>query len=187
MCLDVEPASPPGLKPGVSLDAAAAELRVIAQRVESTAVRRQWCASRCASEARLADEVIAPMRRSLWILLGAVGLVLAAACANVANLVLARMTVRAGEVVTRTALGAGTSRLVRQFLAEGLMLSLSGGLGGAVLAVWGTNLLVALGAAKIPRSARGDARLAGVRAAVSSRVSRWRRSSASSRLCGVES
>ena len=139
------------MKPGVSLDAAAAELRVIAQRVES-----QQYAGRGVQVGvrvtRLADEVIAPIQRSLWILLGAVGLVLAAACANVANLVLARMTVRAGEVVTRTALGAGTSRLVRQFLAEGLMLSLSGGLGGAVLAVWGTNLLVGLGAAKIPRA-----------------------------------
>ena len=75
-------------------------------------------------------------------------LVLAAACANVANLVLARMTVRASEVVTRTALGAGALRLVRQFIAEGLMLAFAGGAGGALLAVWGTNLLVTLGAAK---------------------------------------
>jgi putative ABC transport system permease protein len=139
------------MKPGVSLDAAAAELRVIAQRVEAQdyAGRGIQVGVRVT---RLADEVIAPVQRSLWMLLGAVGLVLAAACANVVNLVLARMTVRVGEVVTRTALGAGTFRLVRQFLAEGLILSLSGGLGGAVLAVWGTNLLLALGAAKIPRA-----------------------------------
>jgi predicted permease len=139
------------MKPGVSLDAAAAELRVIAQRVQA-----QYYAPRGAQVGvrvrRLADEVIAPVRRSLWILFGAVALVLAAACANVANLVLARMTVRAGEVVTRTALGAGISRLVRQFLAEGLLLSLAGGVGGALLAIWGTNLLIALGAAKIPRA-----------------------------------
>jgi ABC-type antimicrobial peptide transport system permease subunit len=134
------------LKPGVSVDAAAAELRVIAQRVED---------EHYASIGRrvgvrvtpLADEVIEPVRRSLWILLGAVGLVLAAACANVANLVLARMTVRAGEVVTRTALGAGTSRLMRQFLAEGFMVSLAGGIGGALMAKWGTNMLLTLGAA----------------------------------------
>jgi predicted permease len=139
------------LKPGVSVDAAAAELRVIAQRVED---------EHYASIGRrvgvrvtpLADEVIEPVRRSLWILLGAVGLVLAAACANVANLVLARMTVRAGEVVTRTALGAGTSRLMRQFLAEGFMVSLAGGIGGALMATWGTNMLLTLGAAKIPRA-----------------------------------
>jgi predicted permease len=139
------------MKTGVSFDAAAADLRVIAQRVES----QQYSGRDVrvgVRVTRLADEVIAPIQRSLWILLGAVGLVLAAACANVANLVLARMTVRAGEVVTRTALGAGTPRLVRQFLVEGLMLSLSGGIGGVLLAVWGTNLLVALGAAKIPRA-----------------------------------
>jgi predicted permease len=139
------------LKPGVSVDAAGAELRVIAQRVED---------EHYASVGRrvgvrvtpLADEVIEPVRRSLWILLGAVGLALAAACANVANLVLARMTVRAGEVVTRTALGAGMSRLTRQFLVEGLTVALAGGMGGALMAMWGTNVLLTLGAAKIPRA-----------------------------------
>jgi predicted permease len=139
------------VKPGVPLDAAAAELRVIAQRVEQDVYAGTDL--RVSVRVRpLIEEVIDPMRRSLWILLGAVGLVLAAACANVANLVLARMTVRAGEVATRAALGAATSRLVRQFVAEGLTLSLAGGLGGALLAIWGTNLLVTLGAAKIPRA-----------------------------------
>ena len=138
------------LKPGVSLDAASAELRVIAQRVEADVYAGNGL--RVGVRVRpLIEEVIDPMRRSLWILLGAVSLVLAAACANVANLVLARMTVRAGEVATRSALGAATSRLVRQFVAEGLTLSLAGGLGGALLAIWGTRLLVTLGAAKIPR------------------------------------
>ena len=139
------------LKPGVSVDAAASELRVIAQRVED---------EHYASVGRrvgvrvtpLTEEVVEPVRRSLWVLLAAVGLALAAACANVANLVLARMTVRAGEVVTRAALGAGTSRLIRQFLVEGLIVSLAGGVGGALLAMWGTNVLVTLGAAKIPRA-----------------------------------
>jgi predicted permease len=139
------------LRPGVSVDAAAAELRVIAQRVETDVYagtdRRVGVRLR-----PLIEEVIDPMRRSLWILLGAVMLVLAAACANVANLVLARMTVRASEMVARTALGAGTSRLVRQFVTEGLTLALAGGVGGALLATWGTNLLVTLGAAKIPRA-----------------------------------
>ena len=138
------------MKPGVSLAAATAELRVIAQRVEAQYAGRSIQVG--VRVTPLAEEVIEPVRRALWTLLGAVGLVLAAACANVANLVLARMTVRAGEVVTRIALGAGRSRLVRQFLAEGLILSLSGGLGGALLAVWGTSLLVGLGAAKIPRA-----------------------------------
>jgi len=139
------------LKPGVSVEAATAELRVIAQRVEDE--RYAGTGRRVGVRVRpLAEEVVEPVRGSLWILLGAVGLVLAAACANVANLLLARMTVRAGEVATRTALGAGASRLVRQFLAEGLIVSLAGGLGGALLAMWGTNLLIRLGAAKIPRA-----------------------------------
>jgi predicted permease len=139
------------LKPGVSVDVASAELRVIAQRVEDESYAANGL--RVGVRVRpLTDEVIEPVRRSLWILLGAVGLVLAAACANVANLVLARMTVRAGEVVTRTALGAGTSRLVSQFVVEGLIVSFAGGLGGALLAMWGTNLLITLGAAKIPRA-----------------------------------
>jgi predicted permease len=139
------------VKPGVPVDTAAAELRVIAQRVEAECYAGTTL--RVGVRVRpLSEEVVDPMRRSLWILLGAVVLVLAAACANVANLLLARMTVRASEVVTRTALGAGAFRLVRQFIAEGLMLTLTGGAGGALLAVWGTNLLVTLGAAKIPRA-----------------------------------
>jgi predicted permease len=139
------------VKPGVSLEAATAELRVIAQRVETEVYA--GTGRRVGVRVRpLIEEVVDPVRRSLWILFGAVSLALAAACANVANLVLARMTVRAGEMVTRTALGAGTSRLVRQFIVEGLTLTLAGGVGGALLATWGTNLLVTLGAAKIPRA-----------------------------------
>jgi predicted permease len=139
------------VKPGVPIDAAAAELRVIAQRVQDEYY--QGTATKVGVRmVPIAEEVVDPVRRPLWMLLGAVGLVLAAACANVANLVLARMTVRAGEIVTRTALGAGASRLVRQFATEGLMLSLTGGLAGALLAVWGTRVLVSLGAAMIPRA-----------------------------------
>jgi predicted permease len=139
------------LKPDTAVEAAQSELNVIAPRVQDQFYRGTEFKVG-ARVVPLADEVVEPVRRSLWMLLGAVGLVLVAACANVANLLLARTTARASEVVTRTALGAGTSRLVRQFLAEGLMLSLAGGLIGALLAVWGTHLLVALAAAKIPRA-----------------------------------
>src|SRR6185295_7531619 len=100
----------------------------------------------------LADVVVGPIRRSLWMLFAAVGLVLAAACANMANLLLARMTVRTREVVTRAALGAGPSRLIRQFLAESVLLSVAGGVAGAAMASWGTHLVASLGAGTIPRA-----------------------------------
>jgi predicted permease len=141
------------LKPGATLEAATAELRLIAQRVED-----QNRESRVRIGVRivpLSDAVLGRVRRSLWMLFAAVLLVLTAACANLASLLsllLARMTLRTREVVTRAALGATSRRLVRQFLAESLLLSLAGGVFGAALARWGTDFLVAIGSAKIPRA-----------------------------------
>jgi putative ABC transport system permease protein len=138
------------LKPGVTAERAGAELRVIAARVE-----QQYAGKSIRIGVRLeplSDAVTGPVRRSLWMLFAAVGLVLAAACANVANLLLARMPVRAREVITRAALGAGRLRLARQFLAESLLLALAGGLGGVAIARWGTRLLVTLGSTRIPRA-----------------------------------
>jgi putative ABC transport system permease protein len=159
MPIQRSPGSPAGgrldvfarLKPGVTVERAAAELAVISARIE----QEHYQGTRVRVALRpspLASEVLGQVRTSLWMLLAAVGLVLVTACANVANLLLARMTVRTREVVTRAALGAGRLRLVRQFLAESLVLSLAGGIVGVGIAWWGTDLLVRLYTGRLPRS-----------------------------------
>ena len=110
-----------------------------------------------------ADAVLGPTRRSLWLLFGAVALVLIAACANVANLLLALTSSRMQEVATRAALGASRARLVRQFMIESLLLALAGGLAGVVVARWTSNLLIAFGSAAHSAHARGRVRLDCVR------------------------
>jgi predicted permease len=103
--------------------------------------------------APLHDEVVGNVKRALWVLQGAVALVLLIACANVANLLLARAESRHKEFAVRTALGAARGRLLRQFMSEGIVLSVLGAVLGLGLAYWGLKALLAANPESIPRAA----------------------------------
>jgi predicted permease len=137
------------LAPDATVERAAAELAAMAANLEAQYPEAND--GRGVHVERMSDVIFGPVRPPLYLLLAAVGLLLLVACVNVANLQLARGAVRAQEVAVRRALGADGGRLLRQFLVESLVLTLTAAVAGVGVAYVGLELLLALAPAGIPR------------------------------------
>jgi predicted permease len=137
------------LRPGVTVAEANAGLKAASPEYHREFPNTDWRGQFTVGPLR--DSIIGDARNSLLMMLGAVGLVLLIACANVANLLLVRATVRKREFAIRSALGAGRARIVRQLLTESVMLSLAGGILGLALGVLGMRALLAVSPAGLPR------------------------------------
>jgi putative ABC transport system permease protein len=137
------------LKTGATLDHAQSEMRSIASRIEQQ--NPESNAGWSTKVVPLRDQLVGDISTTLWTLLGAVVFVLLIACANVANLLLARAGSREKEIALRAALGANPRRLARQLLTESILLALAGGLLGLLLAAWSVSILKQLGPATLPR------------------------------------
>ena len=139
------------LKDGVTIDQARAEMRILTERLKPVypVYKKEWGVTLVS----LSESLVGDVRLPLLALMGAAVFVLLIACVNVANLVLVRAASRQRELAVRAALGAGRWRLIRQLLAEGLVLALAGGLVGVLLAFWTRDILVSLSPQDLPRLA----------------------------------
>jgi putative ABC transport system permease protein len=140
------------LQPGMTVDRAKTELEALTRR-KAEEFKQTYPTSMgySATAVSMLDEMVGDIRLPLMILLGAVGLVLLIACANVANLLLARGEARQQEVAVRLALGASGRRILRQLLTESTVLALIGAAGGMLLAWWGMKALLSVNPEAIPR------------------------------------
>jgi putative ABC transport system permease protein len=140
------------LAPGVTLERAQSELHTLAVQLRTT-YTQSYSPDWDLKVTALADEASRGVRSGLLILLGAVAFVLLIACANVANLQLARTAARARDIAVRVALGASPRRLMRYLLTESVVLALAGGLVGVLLALWGVPALLSLNGGNLPATA----------------------------------
>jgi putative ABC transport system permease protein len=136
------------LKPGIAVAQAQAGMAAIATQLETE--DSEWERARVAL-VPLHEDLVGGVRQMIVVLALAVALVLGIACANVMSLLLARAADRGREITIRTALGAGRGQIVRQLLTESALLSVLGGAGGLLLALWGVQGLIALAPASAPR------------------------------------
>jgi putative ABC transport system permease protein len=137
------------LKPGVTLQAAKAQMKIVGERFRQA--NPKWMdKTESVAVVPLQEAQVGNVKLPLMILLGAVGFVLLIACANVANLQLARASTRQREMAIRTAIGANRLRIVRQLLTESVLLALAGGILGFLLGAWGVRALLAIAPSDLP-------------------------------------
>ena len=137
------------LKSDVTLEQAQAKMTIIGRRLEEKFPDSNK--GKNVAVTRLRDEMVSNFRLTLYVMLAAVGLVLLIACANLANMLLAKAVARTREIAIRAAVGATRSRIVRQLITESIVMALLAGAVGVLLAIWGARVLVALAPADVPR------------------------------------